>query len=118
MLKRLSLIALVVLGSLSAPSAQVSGVALAALGEGSVFDGFFGPWRITPTGIDIQYWILCYDVAERRKVAGAVNVAVPDGSSLADIRILATTGIVDACAAQGISVNRGAVILPAVQLGQ
>ena len=118
-LKRSALVAFVVLASVSAPGAQVSGVALAALAaQGDPFSGFFGPWRLTATGIDIAYYVICYDTAERRKAANLVTAEIPDGSSLADIRTITTTAIVAECAAQGVTVPRTAVILPAVQLGQ
>lgn len=99
-------------------SAQVAGVAFAALHAGSVFDGYFGPWRITATGMDINYAVLCYSTSERRKVAVEAVASIPDGTSLANIRVLSTTAIVDACAEQGLTIPRAAVVLPAVQLGQ
>lgn len=121
MLKRLivagSLVALVLLAPTHG-SAQVSGVAFAAYGNGSVFDGFFGPWRVSPIGIDINYWTLCYSVADRRKFVVEAIANIPDGSSLTQIRTLSTTAVIDACATQGVTVSRGAVILPAIQLGQ
>ena len=100
--------------------AQVSGVAFASHSNGSILEGFIGPWRPTPAGMDIQYVVLCYDTLQtpRKKVGGEVTVAIPDGTTLGGIRVLSTTAIVNACADQGVTVPRGAVILPAVQLGQ
>lgn len=98
--------------------AQVTGVALAALSTGQPLAGFIGPWRATQTGVDILYTILCYDTITREKRMTEVVVSIPDGSSLAQMRTLATTTVVESCASLGITVNRGAVLLPAIQLGQ
>lgn len=119
-MKRLILVAFAVLASVSVPRAQVTGVAFAALGQGDIIEGFIGPWRPTPAGMEIAYAVLCYDTTEipRRKVGNHISVAIPDGSTLADMRVLATTAIVEVCAASGVTVPRGAVILPAITLGQ
>lgn len=99
-------------------TAQVSGVAFAALRDGDIFANFIGPWRITLTGMDINYSVVCYDTSERRKLGGVVVASIPDGSSLADIRTFATTAVVNFCQSQGLTVPRGAVVLPQVILGQ
>ena len=99
-------------------TAQVSGVALAALSSGDPFNGYFGPFRPTATGVDFKYVVLCYDTVTRQKTPRSVEVAIPDGTSLVDMRILATTAIVAGCAEYGITVPRGAVLLPSVNFGQ
>lgn len=119
MLKR-SIAALSLLGLLlltpTYTGAQVSGVAFVAYGRGDIFDGFLGPWRPTPAGMDISYTVMCYDTIQtpRRRVGGEVIVAIPDGTNLTGIRTLSTTAIVDMCAQNGVSVPRGAVLLPQV----
>jgi hypothetical protein len=114
----LALLALVLLTPTHG-SAQVSGVAFAAFAESfGPFSGFVGPWRLTATGLDIKYIAVCYSLTERRKVVAEAVAAIPDGSTLAQLRTLSTTAVVEACADQGITVPRGAVLLPAVQLGQ
>lgn len=123
MLKR-SIAALSLLGLLlltpTYTGAQVTGVAFVAYGQGNIFEGFIGPWRPTPAGMDISYTVMCYDTIQtpRRRVGGEVIASIPDGSTLANIRTLSTTAIVDACAAQGVTVPRGAVLLPQVINGQ
>lgn len=121
MIRRLTIAAALALALLSAPhpgQAQVSGVALAALSSGDIFNGFFGPFRPTATGIDLKYVVLCYDTITRQKTPRAVEVAIPDGSSLLTMRTLSTTAIVEGCAEYGITVSRGAVLLPSLQFGQ
>ena len=98
-------------------SAQVSGVALAALSGGDAWNGFFGPFKPTPTGVTIKYVVLCYDTATREKFPRDVDVPIPDGSTLAQMRTLATTAVVDGCAEYGVTVPRGAVLLPSIQFG-
>lgn len=98
-------------------SAQVSGVALAAFGNGSLFDGFVGPWRLTATGVDINLITLCYAPATRQRAIANAIAAIPDGSSLLDLRQLATTAVVGACESSGITVPRTNVLLPALQFG-
>jgi len=118
-MKRVGLaLTLVALLSGSIGHAQVSGVALAALATGQPLAGFIGPWRSTATGVDILYVILCYDTVTREKRMSEVVASIPDGSSLATMRTIATTAVVDGCDNMGITVPRGAVILPAIQLGQ
>ena len=121
MIRRLTIAAVLLVALASAPhssSAQVQGVAFAALHDGSVFEGFFGPWRITGTGMDINYSVLCYSTSDRRKVGVEAIASIPDGSTLLDIRTIATTAVVNACGAQSVTVARGAVVLPAINLGQ
>jgi len=123
MIRRLSVAFVVAAALFSAPTytgAQVTGVAFVAYGQGNVFEGFVGPWRPTPAGMDISYVILCYDTVQtpRRRVGGEVIVSIPDGTSLNGIRILSTTAIVDTCAEAGVAVPRAAVILPQVINGQ
>jgi hypothetical protein len=107
--------------ALSAPIpgfAQGSGWALSALAESEPLEGFFGPFRVQATGIEIRYNVLCYHSGTRTKaIPGQVAAFIPDGSSLIDIRTLSTTAIVNACNGVGILVPRGQVLLPASQLG-
>lgn len=121
MLRRLTVAAILAVALLSAPTytgAQVSGVALAALSSGDIFNGFFGPFRPTATGIDLKYVVLCYDTGTRQKAPRLVEVFIPDGSTLTDLRTRSTTAIIEGCAEYGITVPRGAVLLPALQFGQ
>jgi hypothetical protein len=117
-MKKLILASAIALASYTGTQAQVSGVALAALGTGNPLAGFIGPWRATATGVDILYTILCYDTVTREKRISETFASIPDGSSLATMRALATTAVVDECAQGGIIVPRGAVLLPSIQLGQ
>jgi hypothetical protein len=119
----LSVAIIVTLASFPHPGqAQVSGVAFAALtGDILIEDGtiFHGPWRVTATGIDIRYWVVCIDTNDdNHKVPGQVVASVPNGSTLAQIRTIAATAVSNFCAAGNITVPLGAVILPAVQFGQ
>lgn len=98
--------------------AQAGNYALAALTQGPVLEGFSGPWGDAGNGFNIQYAILCVQNSPRRKVPAEARAFVPDGSSIAESRSLSTTAVVNACAEFSISVNRGAVVLPAIQLGQ
>lgn len=99
---------------------QVTGVAFASHLSGNPQEGFIGPWRGTATGMDIAYAVLCYDTTQtpRQKRGGEAIASIPDGATLGDIRTISTTAIVNLCAEQGITVNRGAVVLPQVILGQ
>lgn len=101
--------------------AQGAGVAIVSMYPDSdpfLVPPFLGPFRITPTGIDLRYLALCYHTGTRVKAVVQAVAAIPDGSTLADMRALSTTAVVDACAEAGIIVARTSVILPAVQLGQ
>ena len=120
-MRRLLAAAVLTVLALTTPTpstAQVNGVAITDLIQGDVLEGFIGPFRPTATGVDFNYIALCYSTATREKRMTYVLATVPDGSSLAQLRSLVTTAVVDACAVQGITVPRGAVLLPAVQFGQ
>jgi hypothetical protein len=102
-------------------TAQVSGFAWAAFTQGPVFlpgGGFVGPFRGTETGIELQFAVLCMDLTTRAKFPREVTAVIPDGSSLADLRTFSTTAVINGCAEYGVTVPRGAVLLPAVNLGQ
>jgi hypothetical protein len=114
----IALLALVLLTP-TKTTAQVSGVAIAALTQGDALAGFVGPFRPTATGTDIAYIVLCYDTVTRAKSPMRVVASIPDGSGLSGLRTLSTSAIVDACLAEGnISVPRIGVLLPAIQTGQ
>ena len=99
------------------PTAQVSGLALATWQDGSVFDGFIGPFRMTPTGVDMGFSVLCYGPNPRGRTPVSVVASVPDGTSLAQLRTVVTTAVVDACAGVGFTVPRTLVFLPVLQAG-
>ena len=121
MRRLLAVTAVVSAFALTAPMpgfAQGSGWALSALAGTEPLAGFFGPFRILESGVEIRYDVLCYHSGTRTKtVPGQVTAFIPDGSSLIDIRTLSTTAIVNACGNTGILVPRGQVLLPASQLG-
>lgn len=108
-------------------SAQVTGVAFVAFSPGGLRENgvfFLGPWRPTETGMDVLYAVTCINTADpTRKVVGEVAATFPNGSSLSDMRTISTTAVVNFCASPGtnphlgITVNRGAVLLPAIQQG-
>ena len=100
-------------------TAQVSGIAWAEFLQGDALLGFKGPFRGTDTGVEIHYAVLCLNPITRAKAPLEVTAVIPDGSTLADVRSLSTTAVVNVCAQEGnITVPRGAVILPAVNIGQ
>lgn len=111
-------IAAMVAGTAVTVSAQASGLGFAAFGQGNVFEGFYGPWRTTPTGVDILFAVLCVSLPDRTKAMIEVVASIPDGSTLAQLRTLSTTAVVDGCAGVNITVPRGAVFLPVLQAGQ
>jgi hypothetical protein len=121
MLKRslagLSLLSLLLLTP-TKTTAQVSGFAWAEFTQGEVLDGFVGPFKGTDTGIQLRFAVLCMGTAPRTKVAREVTATIPDGSTLLDVRIASTTAVVAGCAEYGITVPRGAVLLPAINFGQ
>ena len=121
MIRRLTVAAILAVALFSAPqstTAQGSGWALSALAESEPLEGFFGPFRVKPTGVEIRYNVLCYHSGTRAKaLPGQVTAFIPDGSSLLDIRTLSTTAIVNTCGDHGILVPRGQVLLPASNLG-
>lgn len=101
-------------------SAQLSGVAFAEFMQGPPLmpgGGFVGPFRGTATGIELHMAVLCMNLNTRVKVPREVTVAVPDGASLTEMRTLSTTAVVAGCAEYDITVPRGAVLLPAMNLG-
>lgn len=84
----------------------------------SVDPPFLSPFRATADGFEIKYAVLCVDRAADIKRTAEVVAVIPDGSTLAQIRTITTTAVVDGCLAFSISVPRTNVMLPAVQAGQ
>jgi hypothetical protein len=121
-MKRLLLLAGIVLASLSAPThAQVSvNYALAVFGQGSPWEGFFGPFRATETGTQYLFTVLCVDVskAPRAKFPMEVVASVPDTATALEFVQLATSAVVNGCAQYHVTVARGAVVLPQMQVGR
>lgn len=101
----------------SVAQAQVSGVALAAFSQGNVFDGFVGPFKVTPAGVAMNFAVLCYAPVTREKATPEAVANIPDGSTLSDMRTLITTAVVQACSKSNITVPRAAVFLPVLQAG-
>lgn len=98
-------------------SAQSNSAAIAAVDRGEIFDGFVGPFRISPTGVDVNYSVLCYNPTTRDKRIIAVIVALTDGSTPAQSVAATTAAIVQACGAVGFTVLPTLVFLPVFQRG-
>src|SRR5512142_973677 len=104
--------------STAEPPPQAAGFALAALSpSGDPFSGFVGPWRGTETGFDVHLTVLCVETVSRRKIARSTDVSIPDGTSPTAANGLIVTGIVEVCAADGITVARTSTIIPSFQRG-
>lgn len=98
-----------------APMAQAVGVAFAVLVGSLPFDPVIA---VTPTGISVQYLLLCYDSITREKKVDVIKVEIPDNTPLAQHIVLDTDAAVAACAAQGVTVARNRVFFPMFQPGQ
>lgn len=118
-MKRLvaAVVVAVSLGSLPL-SAQGFGVALAVFSTSPEIDWEFRPFRVTPTGIQYRFDVLCYHTGTRAKVSITTFVEVLDGTSLLGTRDAWVTAIIAGCGERGIVVPRAAVLVPAFQQGQ
>ena len=96
---------------------QSANFAVAAFGQGSGFEQFMGPWRAHPDGTEILFATLCVDGTTREKYPMEVIALIPDGATLAQLRSISTTAVVNGCA-PFVTVARGAVLLPSLQFGQ
>jgi hypothetical protein len=93
-------------------------IAIAALSQGNILDGFAGPFRYDANNVEFNFAVLIYDAATQEKRLLEVRAIIPDGSSLAAIRTIATTAVVNAATSSGMTVPRASVLLPVFQFGQ
>lgn len=112
--------------ALTAPvptDAQGANYALADFGQGNILDGCLGPFCVDPINQEGSFVLIvaCVNRAatpDLKRLVGEIHVVIPDGTGLNGMRLLWTTGVVNACANAGIVVPRTNVILPVLQFGQ
>lgn len=76
------------------------------------FNGFIGPFKVTPTGVQLHFLALFYDTATRKKDVVDVIADIPDGSSLAQVGQLSANAAKAAGAQYGYAVTN--VLLPQI----
>lgn len=82
--------------------------------DSDVLNGFIGPFKETPTGVQFHFLALFYDTLTRRKEVGEVIATIPDGASLAQVAQLSANAAKAAGAAFNFTI--GAVMLPSLSL--
>lgn len=103
--------------------AQPANYAIAGFGQGNILDGCLGEFCVDPINQQstIVLNVVCVDRAANpdvKKMLGEIQVVIPDGTGLSGMRLLWTTGVVEACGSAGVTVPRTNVILPVLQFGQ
>ena len=122
MIRRLTLALVLVALFVSTPQAQPANYALADFAQGNVFEGCLGPFCVDHVSQEGSFLlnVVCVDrVAnpDRKELRGEIKVLIPDGTGLAAMRGLWTTGVITACEQIGITVPRTNVLLPVLQFG-